>query len=167
MTCPTKRADIRTSRKYLKNMVHPTGFEPVTFGLGNQRSIQLSYGLAPGRIRTADPEVHVVPLAFAVMYREGSWRRVFGETAVLKLHSQGGIRTRISPIPRGRWGALLVGPVCGRCSPTGIRHDSWLFVRRSVTATRNGKDLPQRAGVLPVTLLPVSGQAGLEPAPPT
>ena len=42
-----------------KGMVPPTGFEPVAYGLGNHRSIQLSYG--GSRVRTGILHRHPAP----------------------------------------------------------------------------------------------------------
>ena len=43
-TSATKKEMLKKEIIILNILVRPTGFEPVTFGTGIQRSIQLSYG---------------------------------------------------------------------------------------------------------------------------
>ena len=56
--CGTNSGQIReteTEAKSLKRLAHPTGFEPVAFAFGGQRSIQLSYGCVRADLATGPP----------------------------------------------------------------------------------------------------------------
>ena len=59
-----------------KEVVRPAGFEPTTFGFGDQHSIQLSYGRAVDRVVTRSDNVSHHDMCFkgCVMHRPAALR---------------------------------------------------------------------------------------------
>ena len=62
--CPRETPRLGHCRKYLIGLVRPIGLEPITFGSGGRRSIQLSYGRTKRKYNTLKNGVSAAGLAF-------------------------------------------------------------------------------------------------------